>query len=113
MRVSRSKRAHVAIFGALPSDRLRALYLDMAGLGGQRGAPALKHFRRFAVTGQGKTAPDRLERIAEFADAFGGSKGKLYTNPITTFSAAAGLRQVGLEADTRRLAVETALAAGL
>ena len=37
----------------------------------------------------------------------------LATDPISLFAAASGLREVGLEADARRLAVESAVAAGL
>jgi hypothetical protein len=39
--------------------------------------------------------------------------GTLSTNPTAVFGAVTGLKQIGLDADARRLAVETALAAGL
>jgi hypothetical protein len=39
--------------------------------------------------------------------------GTLSTDPVALFTAVSGLRQVGLTADARRLAVEAALAAGL
>lgn len=69
IRLAAAERA--AQFGALPLDRLRALYLDKANAGELRGEPTLEHARLFAAIGNMRSAAERLERVVSFAGAFG------------------------------------------
>jgi hypothetical protein len=71
-RVAAAERA--ARLGALPPDRLGALYRDIAGLGEPRDEPALDHSRRFAAIGRAQTPAERLALIVGFVDAFGASQ---------------------------------------
>jgi hypothetical protein len=80
-----------------------------------------------AWTGAGPSSPPpaawldlaeaaRAKRIGEAALAailVASPAGTLTTDPVSLFAAVSGLREVGLEADARRLAIESALAAGL
>jgi hypothetical protein len=60
-----------ARFGALPPDRLRALYTDNTGDGEPGDEPMLDHSRRFAAIEGAVTATERLYRIVSFTEAFG------------------------------------------
>jgi hypothetical protein len=71
-RLAAAERA--ARFGALPPDRLRTLYLALAGSGETASGPEFDLARRFAAIGLAETNAERLDRIVGFADAFGASQ---------------------------------------
>jgi hypothetical protein len=91
MRVSQSDRPHVAWTRAGPLSPPPAAWLALN--------------EAFRARHMGETI---LASIIAVAPA-----GTLSTNPTAVFGAVTGLKQIGLDADARRLAVETALAAGL
>jgi hypothetical protein len=59
-----------ALFGALPADRLRALYSALSSAG--QPSDRLDHATRLAAIPEATTAAERLRRIAAFANALGG-----------------------------------------
>ena len=71
-RLAAAERA--AQFGALPPDRLRALYMDNASGEEPSGEPALDHSRRFAAIERAVTATERLHQIVSFVESFGASQ---------------------------------------
>jgi hypothetical protein len=68
-RLAASERA--ARLGALPLDRLRALYSAMAEDEAPGGGSAFDRARRFVAIGLAKGVAERLDRIVSFTDAFG------------------------------------------
>jgi len=76
-RLAAAERA--AWFGALPPDRLRALYTDNNGGGEPSDEPALDHSRRFAAIEGAVTETGRLHQIVGFAEAFGASQPASFT----------------------------------
>jgi hypothetical protein len=71
-RLTAAERA--ARLGALPPDRLGELYSTQTAVGEPGSLPALDHARRFAAIAKAGSTAERLRRIGEFTEAFGGPK---------------------------------------